>query len=237
MHLYEADYNLFLKLQWGSRLVRHGEKHKGLNDQNFGSRKDWTAMDPVLLKQLSYNLSRQSRTNLATFDNDASACYDRIIVALAMLAARRLRMPRNAVQTHAEALRMMRYYVKTVHGISEDCYKGTVFEPLFGTGQGSGASPAAWLTLISILLNTIDRELPDDRMTFLDPLTKKPTLVSVDRCICRRYHAGKIQQGRSLVRRSHETATAHCTNLGALCNKANDLMIANLLEPGLANHQ
>jgi hypothetical protein len=69
---------------------------------------------------------------------------------------------------------MMRYYVKTVHGISEDCYKGTVFEPLFRTGQGSGASPAAWLTLIVILLNTVDRELPDDRMTFIDPLTKKP---------------------------------------------------------------
>ena len=48
-----------------------------------------------------------------------------------------------------------------------------MFEPLFGTGQGSGASPAAWLTLIVILLNTIDKELPDDRMTFLDPITKK----------------------------------------------------------------
>ena len=119
-------------------------------------------------------LSRQCRTNLAAFDNDASACYDRIIVALAMLLARRLRMPRNAVQTHAEALRLMRYYVKTVHGISAECYQGTVFEPLFGTGQGSGASPAAWLTLIAILLNTIDKELPDDRMTCLDPITKKP---------------------------------------------------------------
>jgi hypothetical protein len=98
IHLYEADYNLFLKIQWGSRLVKHGEKHKkGLNDQNFGSRKSRTAMEPVLLRHLSYDLSRQSRTNLATFDNDASACYDRIIVALAMLAARRLRMPRNAV--------------------------------------------------------------------------------------------------------------------------------------------
>jgi hypothetical protein len=173
-HIYEADYNLFLNLQWGLRLVRHGEKHHGLNDQQFGSRKDRTAMDPVLLKKLSYDISRQCRTYLATFDNDDSACYDRIIVALAMRAARRLRMPRNAAQTHAEALRMMRYYVKTVHGISEDCYKGTVFEPLFGTGQGSSASPAVWLTLIVILLNTIDRELPDDRMTFIDPLAKKP---------------------------------------------------------------
>ena len=119
IHLYEADYNLFLKLQWGLRLVRHGETHHGLNDQQFGSRKGRTAMDPVLIKQLPYDLSRQCRTNLATFGNDASACYDRVIVALAMLAARRLRMPRNAVQTHAEALRLMAYYVKTVYGISE----------------------------------------------------------------------------------------------------------------------
>ena len=36
IHLYEADYNLFLKLQWGSRLVRHGEKYHDLNDRPDG---------------------------------------------------------------------------------------------------------------------------------------------------------------------------------------------------------
>ena len=46
--------------------------------------------------------------------------------------------------------------------------------PLFGTSQGSGASPAVWLTLLVILLNTIDKELPGDRITFLDPIMKKP---------------------------------------------------------------
>jgi hypothetical protein len=73
IHLYEADYNLFLKIQWGLRLIRHGEMHHGLNDQQFGSPKDRTAMDPVLLKQLSYDLSHQCHTSLATFNNDASA--------------------------------------------------------------------------------------------------------------------------------------------------------------------
>lgn len=33
--------------------------------------------------------------------------------------------------------------------------------PLFGTGQGSGASPAVWLSLVVILLQTIDRLIPD----------------------------------------------------------------------------
>ena len=36
-----------------------------------------------------------------------------------------------------------------------------MFAPLFGTGQGSGASPAVWLYLIVILLQTLDRLIPD----------------------------------------------------------------------------
>ena len=106
--------------------------------------------------------------NHARFDNDASACYDRIIVALGMLAARRCGMPDEAVQTHADCLRLMKYAVKTVHGISEHNYKGTPFEPLFGTGQGSGASPSVWLSLVVILMNTLDRMIPE-RMEFRSP--------------------------------------------------------------------
>ena len=80
--------------------------------------------------------------NFARFDNDASSCYDRIIVALGMLAARKCGMPACAIKTHADALQFMQYTVKTIYGISHDNYQGTVFEPLFGTGQGSGASPS-----------------------------------------------------------------------------------------------
>ena len=45
---------------------------------------------------------------------------------------------------------------------------GTVFEPLFGTGQGSGASPSVWLTLVVILLQTLDCLVPD-RINFSSP--------------------------------------------------------------------
>ena len=62
----------------------------------------------------------------------------------------------------------MRYTVKTVYGISESTYMGTIFEPLFGTGQGSGASPAAWLTLVIVLMQTLDRLVPE-RMRFTSP--------------------------------------------------------------------
>ena len=125
-------------------------------------------MDPIMLTALTNDLCRLMKHNIARFDNDVSACYDRIIVNLGMLAARRCGMPDHSVNTHATCLNFMRYTVKTIHGIFEANYHGTPFEPLFGTGQGSGASPAVWLSLVVILMNTLDRVIPS-RMTFVSP--------------------------------------------------------------------
>jgi hypothetical protein len=51
---------------------------------------DRVGIEPVLtvyLQVISMDLCRILKLNIASFDNDASACYDRIIVALGMLAA------------------------------------------------------------------------------------------------------------------------------------------------------
>jgi hypothetical protein len=168
IHLFEADYNLLLKLMWGSRLVRRAIDLDLLHPCQHGSVPCHTTMDAIMLTQLTTDLSRLTKQNLARFDNDASACDDSILVNLAMLAAQRCGMPINAIQTHAEALQFMQYTVKTVYGISEQNYQGTPLEPLFGTGQGSGASPAAWLSLVVILMHTLDRLVPE-RMEFTSP--------------------------------------------------------------------
>jgi hypothetical protein len=63
----------------------------------------------------------------------------------------------------------MQYTVKTNFGVSNDTYTGTQDEPLFGTGQGSGASPAAWLSLVVIVMNTMDKMIKE-RVTFGSPV-------------------------------------------------------------------
>jgi hypothetical protein len=166
IHLFEADCNFFLKLQWGHRLVQHAVSLDLLHDSQHGSIPRRTAMDPINLTQLTSDLCRILKHDLARFDNDASACYDRIIVALGMLAACRCGMPSNAIRLHADALQLMQYTVKTMYGISKENYYGTPFAPLFGTGQGSGASPAVWLSLVVLLLHTFDRLIPH-RMNFV----------------------------------------------------------------------
>jgi len=168
IHLFEADFNLFLKLTWGSRLVRQAQQTNMIHNGQYGSVPGRTAIELVMLQQISNDICRTNKVNLIRFDNDASACYDRILVHLGMLAARRVGMPDNAVRIHADTLKNMHYKVKTVFGISNDSYTGEPRQPLFGTGQGSGASPAVWLTLVVVLMNTLDR-LTKERTRFRSP--------------------------------------------------------------------
>lgn len=144
-------------------------KHGLLNPGQFGSIPNHTMQEPILLTHLTNDNCRILKKDLARFDNDASACFDRIIVPLAMLAARRCGMSAESIKNiHAEALRTMQYSVKTQFGVSEESYSGTTAEPLIGAGQGSGASPSAWLSLVVIIVNTVDIVI-QDRVRFQSP--------------------------------------------------------------------
>lgn len=168
IHLFEADFNFFLKLMWGSRLVHRANDSGLINTGHYGSVPGKMAIELVMLNQISNDICRTNKINLICFENDASACYDRILVHLGMLAARRCGMPTNAIQIHADTLERMQYKVKIAFGISNQHYSGEQGKPLFGTGQGSGASPAVWLTLVVILMNTLDR-LTRERIRFRSP--------------------------------------------------------------------
>jgi ribonuclease HI len=85
-----------------------------------------------------------------------------------MMAARRCGMPDNAIRVHANTLERMKYKVQTAYGTSDSHCEGAPGEPLFGTGQGSGASPAVWLTLVVVLMNTLDR-ITRERIRFRSP--------------------------------------------------------------------
>ena len=168
IHLFEAAYNLFLKLIWGSRMIARAERYGQLGDDMQGSRKHHSTMDVLFKKIIMYDISRQQRSPLAVFDNDAASCYDRILVNLAMVCARRLGVQTAAILAHAETLRQMKYMVKTVYGISERKYFGTDDKPLAGIGQGSGASPSVWLSLCIVLLIAYGNHAPKG-MEFQDP--------------------------------------------------------------------
>ncbi len=120
IHLCEADYNLSLKLLWGSRMVHQGEDNNCFGNQQHGSRPRHQCINAVFMKTLTYDLTRILHLSLIMFNNDATGCFDRIMVSLAMIAAFQLGMPRPVARMHSSALLHMKYFVKTTHGISEE---------------------------------------------------------------------------------------------------------------------
>jgi hypothetical protein len=157
--LYEADFNFMLKLIWGKRLVRHAEHYKCLGTENKGSRAGYQSTDATLEKLLLYEYARLTRTSLITVDNDAKACYDRIIKPLAMLACMAVGLPLMAAAMHNKTHFGMKHHIKTRHGTLTP-YSGTATEALEGTGQGSGASPAIWLIYSVSLLSAFQKFSP-----------------------------------------------------------------------------
>ena len=153
-------------------MVKNSERKHAMNDQQHGSRPRRMTTDALFLARFEKDFIRQLKVNSDHIDNGVTGCFDRIIVSLGMIACRRLGMPLSAIRTQAESLWLMRYDIKHAYGISEDEYQGTIFEPLFGMGQGSGSSPAIWLGLVVILLNAFDHMAAEENITsfeFEDP--------------------------------------------------------------------
>ena len=71
IHLYEADYNGFLKIIWPHRAVHAATKHNTLNYAQGGGQKGRQANHIALQKEMKYQYARLRKTNFATMDNDA----------------------------------------------------------------------------------------------------------------------------------------------------------------------
>ncbi len=102
-----------------------------------------------------YVITRQNKTELLTFDNDASACYDQILPVLAAMASRRVGMQLIPCQLFTRSLQGMKYFTKVGEGVGDHCYRHTPAFPIYGTGQGSCASPVAWILISVVLINTL----------------------------------------------------------------------------------
>jgi hypothetical protein len=105
---------------------------------------------------MSYEIARHSRTPLGSFDMDATACYDRIIISLAMLLCRRQGTPSGTCIMAASVLLYASFYIKTNHGISPGCYSSTPSNATHGPGQGSRIGPAIWVLVSCLMFFAMD---------------------------------------------------------------------------------
>lgn len=152
IHIYEADYNFLLQAKWRA-LLQNAEKKKLLHPGQYGSRSGRDAHIPAFIEEMKNEICYATRKSLINFDNDAASCYDRIIPALASLIGRKLGLHQNVTFVHATTLAEAKFKLKTSLGVSEEYYENCEAFPIYGTGQGSGNSPAIWCIISSVLFS------------------------------------------------------------------------------------
>ena len=89
IHIVEGDLQFLAKFFYAYKMIHNAEKENLISDEQYGGRKNRMAQTAVLNKICYYNLSHQTLTSCAFMDDDARACYDRIITSLSSLECRR----------------------------------------------------------------------------------------------------------------------------------------------------
>ena len=90
---------------------------------------------------------------------DAMSCYDRISHIAASLAMQRAGASKSIVHCMLDTLQRLRHFIKSSYGTSItyfDADDGSG-NPIGGTGQGSGASPAIWALVSTPIFDALRR--------------------------------------------------------------------------------
>ena len=113
------------------------------------------AIGAVLDKVLTFDLFRQTKTNGANGDADATGCFDRIIPPESQLSCRRWGVPKKAAKMITTVLNNTIYRIRTGHGISARTYQSNELRRILGVGQGSCAAPGIWMVVLYPILWSI----------------------------------------------------------------------------------
>lgn len=152
--LYEADFNQNNK-RLGRDMLRRAEKFGCVALEQYGSRKNLSAVDQSLNKILTFDLWRQFRQNGALCSNDAKSCYDRIVHNCATLCMKRIGTPQAPIVSMFATIQELSHHVRTIYGESVKGFSQNGSVPIQGVGQGNGAGPQIWALVSTPVLNML----------------------------------------------------------------------------------
>eukprot|EP00956_Cyclotella_meneghiniana_P003485 scaffold4250_cov47-Cyclotella_meneghiniana.AAC.1 len=159
--LLEADFNTALKILFSQQLIKNAEK-AGLNDEQWGSRKDRMAMDSAMRNLMAFEYGRYMRIVIAMFAADLTACFDRMFPSLSNVSAGKFGMEKNVLLSRGRTIQKMRRAVRTGHGVSEATYGNEEGEPeIAGELQGKGDVAILYCLQSSITLDAHAKLFPE----------------------------------------------------------------------------
>jgi len=156
--LYEAEFNQVNKIL-GRDCMFFAEDLKAVAQEQYGSRRQQSAVNQGLNKTLALDVLRQLKQAGAVCVNDAKSCYDRIVHNIASLSLQRVGVPLEPIICMFTTIENLEHRIKTIYGTSELGFCGKLWvRPIQGVGQGNGAGPQIWALVSTPVLNML-REL------------------------------------------------------------------------------
>ena len=155
IHLFEADYNFVIGLIFGRRALYSGVHNHTLHPSQWAQPGRQCA-DVVVLRELTLSMAHMLKIALGGFENDAAACYDRLLMNLMGAAFESMGVPEGPLRLQAEVLLNVIHYLKTGFGITIDSYTSDAIYRIHGVGQGSKAGPVSWARVSSLLFQAQD---------------------------------------------------------------------------------
>jgi hypothetical protein len=126
--------------------MRWAEKHGTIDEAQGGGRPGRSAIDLAVKKELVFSNMRLMHQEGGVFDNDATACFDRVIENQSNLSRKAQGAPDKFLRLHANTMKRMRYHPKTQYGVCQKSNKHKYpSTPFWGSGQGAGDSVNRWV--------------------------------------------------------------------------------------------
>ena len=121
----------------------------------------------VLNKLMYYNISHQTLTLCAFMDDDARACYDRIVTCMSSLECRKWGIDPKVAEFTNDFIESQKFRIRSAFGVSSDLYTPSQEHPTQGSGQGISWSGARWTCTSDSISRIMKKE--NAGMKFVDP--------------------------------------------------------------------
>jgi hypothetical protein len=156
----ESDFNQCNRLLLGQPIMHKLEDSRSLPDVQHGSRLSKLCHSTVLNKCLTYEMHQYKKQTIAYLENNAVGCFDRIANPLVLIFLQILGISATAVALLAQTWENTYHTVKTLYGISKECYTNNAQRLLYGPGQGSTIGPFLWLLCFYLIFQSLSNTAP-----------------------------------------------------------------------------
>ena len=155
------------KYFYSFKMTRHAENKNYVTDEQYDGRNGRMAQSIVLNKLFYYNFSHQTLTLCAFMENDARACYDRIVTCMSSLECRKRGIDYNVSEFTNDFIETQKFHVRTAFGIAKNSYSPSEEKPTQGSGQGISWSGPRWTCTSNSISRIVQKK--NTGMKFSDP--------------------------------------------------------------------